>query len=100
MEIQVMEITNGRYEIRKILETFDFFFWNLEFGFFFDIHFKNTSTVICLGFKVPSESFFFSRISKKSYFLTYISGLEKKKIESKGVNKWVRHPVYTGYLIA
>jgi hypothetical protein len=32
------------------------FFWYLTQ--FCDIHFKNTSNVIFLGFKVPSESFF------------------------------------------
>ena len=32
------------------------FFWN--FAHFFDIHFKNTSNLIFLGFKVPSERFF------------------------------------------
>ena len=31
-------------------------FWNLTH--FFDIQFKNTSNLIFLGFKVPSESFF------------------------------------------
>ena len=30
----------------------------LEFDAFFDIKFKNTSNLIFLGFKVPSESFF------------------------------------------
>ena len=32
------------------------FFWNLTP--FFDIHFKNTSNLIFLGFKVPSENVF------------------------------------------
>ena len=32
------------------------FFWNLTH--FFDIQFKNTSNLIFLGFKVPSERFF------------------------------------------
>ena len=45
-------------------------FWNLTL--FFDIHFKNTSNFIFLGFKVPSESFF-----HKDFLLLDISGLKK-----------------------
>jgi hypothetical protein len=33
-----------------------YFFWNLTP--FFDIHFKNTSNLIFLDFKVPSENVF------------------------------------------
>ena len=45
-------------------------FWNLTH--FFDIQFKNTSNLIFLGFKAPSERFFqiFSQgFQNRSYFL-------------------------------
>ena len=44
-------------------------FWNLTD--FFDVHVKNTSNLIFLGFKVPSESFFSQEFQNRTYFLTY-----------------------------
>ena len=47
-----------------------YFFWNLTP--FFDIHFKNTSNLILLDFKMPSESFFSQEFQISGYFLTYV----------------------------
>ena len=44
------------------------FFWNLTH--FFDFEFKNTSNLIFLGFKVPSERL--QGFQNRSYFLTYV----------------------------
>ena len=48
------------------------FFWHLtlflEFDTFFDIQFKNTSNLIFLGFKVPSESFFLKNFKRGHAF--------------------------------
>ena len=41
-------------------------FWNLTH--FFDIQFKNTSNLIFLGFKVPSERFFLKNFKKDLTF--------------------------------
>ena len=43
----------GQAVVRSRVQNF---FWNLTL--FFEIQFKNTSNLIFLGFKVPSESFF------------------------------------------
>ena len=57
------------------------FFWNLTL--FFDIQFKNTSNLILLSFKVPSERCFHNVLKQVKNF----------KIESEVVNISVGHSV-------
>ena len=49
---------------------------------FFDIHFKNTSNLNFLGFKVPNERFFHKDF-KTGLIFWHMCFLEKKKLSSK-----------------
>ena len=68
------------------------FFLNLTQ--FFDIQFKNTSNLIFLGFKVPSESFFQKNF--KTGFTFPVALIQNEEIKVEHVSILMGHPVQYG----
>ena len=60
---------------------------------FFDIQFRNTSRIVFLGSKVPSEKLFHKNLKKRSYFFNYVV-LENKKMSWKLSTDQVGNLVY------